>query len=567
MKTRSTPNPRAKRVLALTTGMHRSGTSLCANILHLLGVDMTTEYRIGVDENERGFWERFEFTMFHNKILTHLGRAWGGALHSLPIPPGWWRHPNFRELNDELTDLARIFFDNPDRPFGIKDPRLCLLMPMWTNLASRLDLDVKVIINIRHPLAVAASLKRRDGFDHAYSLYMWLAYNLNILNSTSSEQRLIVEYETWFKAPLEQAGRLLDFLGIPWTGTDKEFEQVVTNAIQVDLKHHKADQDDMFWKPARMLFREFLTVVGKGGSGELDTLSANLWEHYITISPLLPTVEGALTSQAETIAKVQHTLEGRNAELNEARAGIALCQSEKDVIAKDSTVQSNRIKALEENLTATQSERDTNSARATEMEGVLAVMRSEKDADSARIKALEEEVGRNSDREVEHNISLMQLTSQCEAAHAEIESLKRQIERHLHDLQQAKAILNSSNPKVLTPLLGFKDNHLSLGVLVESDEIVGFIDGVRFEEGGYVVRGWAWDMETRYDAAAIFVFDDKGPLGWCSPNVSRPDVASAYGAVETGHFGFELRLPRAVEGRIRCFGLGAHGKVYPLKHG
>src|SRR5258706_8380174 len=60
-------------------GMHRSGTSLLARILNLLGVDLgpaevlTTE---PIAHNPKGYWEHHEITAISDAILKRYGGSW-----------------------------------------------------------------------------------------------------------------------------------------------------------------------------------------------------------------------------------------------------------------------------------------------------------------------------------------------------------------------------------------------------------------------------------------------------------------------------------------------------------
>src|SRR5689334_7144508 len=54
-----TAEPSQRRSLVVVLGMHRSGTSLCAHMLSVMGVDMTDD--IGASPpNPQGHWERRE---------------------------------------------------------------------------------------------------------------------------------------------------------------------------------------------------------------------------------------------------------------------------------------------------------------------------------------------------------------------------------------------------------------------------------------------------------------------------------------------------------------------------
>ena len=64
-----------KRQVVTVLGMHRSGTSLCANLLHAMGVDMAEEPGPSPN-NRRGHWERPRINDLNDEVFALFGRAW-----------------------------------------------------------------------------------------------------------------------------------------------------------------------------------------------------------------------------------------------------------------------------------------------------------------------------------------------------------------------------------------------------------------------------------------------------------------------------------------------------------
>src|SRR3982751_5359505 len=63
-----------RRPIVVVLGMHRSGTSLLSNMLHMLGVDMADTTDHVSPKNPGGFWERPELVAIHDEILEAIGR-------------------------------------------------------------------------------------------------------------------------------------------------------------------------------------------------------------------------------------------------------------------------------------------------------------------------------------------------------------------------------------------------------------------------------------------------------------------------------------------------------------
>jgi len=83
-------------------------------------------------------------------------------------------------------------------PWALKDPRLCLTLRFWLPLLSSgksvssnrestlggRGVAPAVLFTYRHPVEVAKSLQKREGFGIKRGLLLWLAYNEMVLSST-----------------------------------------------------------------------------------------------------------------------------------------------------------------------------------------------------------------------------------------------------------------------------------------------------------------------------------------------------------------------------------------------
>ena len=81
--------PPQARVIC-TLGMHRSGTSLVARLLSLLGVHLGPDERVltAGEDNPKGYWEHRSFVDLNDEILARFGGRWDQA----PAWPASWRH-------------------------------------------------------------------------------------------------------------------------------------------------------------------------------------------------------------------------------------------------------------------------------------------------------------------------------------------------------------------------------------------------------------------------------------------------------------------------------------------
>ena len=122
----------------IVMGCYRTGSSAVAGMLHKLGVNMGEKFDPPNSKNPRGFWEDVKFKNFHRQILE-------GENHDL----NYKHHIYNQNLNHKI--------------WGIKDPRLCILLSMLTGHLDDMSIDHKVVECIRSPLDITNSLIKSAG--------------------------------------------------------------------------------------------------------------------------------------------------------------------------------------------------------------------------------------------------------------------------------------------------------------------------------------------------------------------------------------------------------------------
>ncbi|MFE6684872.1 sulfotransferase family protein [Streptomyces sp. NPDC057743] len=196
-----------QRLGVLVLGMHRSGTSAVTRAVNLLGVPTCvpsdlTPAGLG---NQRGHWESRSLVQFNNALLNALGRsswcpppldAWAGGPHLPDLPP-----ERARRLLERL---------HPTPQWVWKDPRTSLTLPFW--LAALHDLPLALVLCVRDPLEVAASLRRRDGTPWKVALCMWERYLRHALAAAAGRPVLVTRYETLLADPVKWARTAEGFL-------------------------------------------------------------------------------------------------------------------------------------------------------------------------------------------------------------------------------------------------------------------------------------------------------------------------------------------------------------------
>lgn len=222
------PDPSTVPPPLLVAGMHNSGTSLVAEVLHESGVFMGAN----MPHHESHF-----FTIFVNDRLI-LGEKSRWA--KLPLP-------TIAEVEAIDEEIARIVRDHwlPDyvqwgydgvSPWGVKDPRLCILLPFYL----RLFPGAKVLHVHRNPADVAASLSRKAKrgvgvlSDPAHWEKLADAYTERVREyGPKAGEYLEIEYDDYCRDPAPLTEKMLAFAGVAVTDEIRAFlaERVHTRRI------------------------------------------------------------------------------------------------------------------------------------------------------------------------------------------------------------------------------------------------------------------------------------------------------------------------------------------------
>lgn len=191
-------------------GMHRSGTSMVARMMYVLGLYLGHENNLmpPQPDNPEGFWEHLQFVRLNDELLSFLGGGWDCPP---PLPQGWGAHPGLAPFSERATALCNEFKDHA--PWGWKDPRNSLTFEFWRRILP----DVKVVVCVRNPEEVAQSLSRRGDSSLAFGYKLWSDYNRTLMSSLQPGRYLVTLFESYFNDPRPELERLSAFAGIPVT--------------------------------------------------------------------------------------------------------------------------------------------------------------------------------------------------------------------------------------------------------------------------------------------------------------------------------------------------------------
>ena len=215
--------------------MHRSGTSAMTGMLQQLGLYLGNNLLGITQANPKGHFEHLASVLLNDIILMELNSAW----YSLqPLHLDWASSQGVDIISKIRVHLDYYF--GAHSLFGLKDPRMCLLLFGYMAAAHQLGFTVKLIIMERNTEEIVASLVARDNMDPAYARALAEYYKRCIELYTSHQHRLKITFDDLVNKTELTILRIAHFL--PELTIDKKRFDAARVFIDKNLKHHNLVQ-------------------------------------------------------------------------------------------------------------------------------------------------------------------------------------------------------------------------------------------------------------------------------------------------------------------------------------
>ena len=230
------PATTAARTAYLVLGMHRSGTSAVTQVLALAGASLPENVMDGDEHNAKGYFEPWKIAMFNDGRLRAGGAAWDD-IFAFPYKPlaikaeRTWLNRAEALFEEEYGDVRYPL---------LKDPRVTVLMPFWRTALTELEVGARCVIPVRHPLAVAGSLSRRNGFAPEKSVLIWTAYMLAAEAYTRDLPRAFVSYDGLLGDWRAEAAKIEAAHGAPLPKLTEAAGKAIDRFLTPELRHNDA---------------------------------------------------------------------------------------------------------------------------------------------------------------------------------------------------------------------------------------------------------------------------------------------------------------------------------------
>lgn len=218
----------------LVLGMHRSGTSALTGTLRLLGVELGDDLLPANKDNVRGFWESRVAMEINEALLSELSSRWDAVTD---LPEGWLDSRAARDGYGKAVSLLDSSFATAAL-WAIKDPRICRLVPLWLNAMRTVGVQPAVVMIVRKPSEVVASLGERDGIPGGLASLLWLRHVLEAESYSRGLPRVIITYDQLLSDWRAVFGRIASTLDVAWPRSGQDMEVDIESFLARAERHH-----------------------------------------------------------------------------------------------------------------------------------------------------------------------------------------------------------------------------------------------------------------------------------------------------------------------------------------
>ena len=225
----------ASRAL-IVLGMHRSGTSALTRTLNLMGVDLGERFYQG-PVNPKGYWEHEDLLNLNDALISDLNGHWRTPN---PLRENWWHEEAIISYRDKIRAVLTRDFSQ-SKLWGMKDPRLCLLLPLYLPLLDELKCEPSFVFCLRNPIDVALSLQKRDQTPAEMMLVLWLRYVLDAFYNSYPYRTSFISYPQLLNDWKSVVSQIAADLEIKWPASFSDAESEMATFLSPEMRSFQTE--------------------------------------------------------------------------------------------------------------------------------------------------------------------------------------------------------------------------------------------------------------------------------------------------------------------------------------
>ncbi len=338
-------------------GMHRSGTSLLMGLLHALGLDLGPHLMLPAHDNPKGHYESIDIMQIHERLLAALGSSWDDPR---PLPEDWMYRPEIRPYRQELTATIRHNYQGLGL-WGVKDPRLCRLYPLWREILTELGVRIKAVLLVRHFSESVASLIKRNDMTPAQAMDLWTSHVLESERLTRYANRTLVLSTALFEDWLGVIRGIAEDLDISLRLDDPDALNRASIFVSDELRHYRAPRLSGVGLPQLKLAKDSYRILEQGTREAIDESALDKlyrkWKHFqATETPVRHYLETRLLQVDQRLAEATAENSGYVQRIQEVENRREASMAEVQRLRESLAARTQELEGVREELSARRDE-------------------------------------------------------------------------------------------------------------------------------------------------------------------------------------------------------------------
>jgi hypothetical protein len=195
--------------------------------------------------NGGGHWESQSICDLNDALLNSAGSAWHDWTG---FNQDWYASPEASEFSRLASSVLTEEFGGSSL-FVLKDPRICRIAPFWLEVIEQAGIQPVVVLPIRNPAEVGASLEKRDGFPPELGHLLWLRHVLEAEAATRGRPRVHASFDSLLDDWEHLALRAAKAFGLLWPRDDRSSLDAVNGFLQKQHRHHWQNPESVLDNP------------------------------------------------------------------------------------------------------------------------------------------------------------------------------------------------------------------------------------------------------------------------------------------------------------------------------
>jgi len=144
------------------------------------------------------------------------------------------------EIIQKIKDTIKQEFSEYNL-FGIKEPRMCLFLPLYVQAMKELNIDYRLVVIDRSDWEIASSLQKRNNFTIFHGILLSKFYKLYINKFTRGERVFRTSFEVFLADAIQTIKRLSNFHHLDVDFSDEKVRNTLS-FIDRELRHNKRNR-------------------------------------------------------------------------------------------------------------------------------------------------------------------------------------------------------------------------------------------------------------------------------------------------------------------------------------